>query len=104
MGFIIYKVVKYQRRENEKTQKSLEEYEQWMRKVRATLTEKDYEDYARKNAWKYYANMNENSPLYWKKGPYYSKIVWAAEAARSVEMRKSEELEKQGVEMLQNQE
>ena len=72
----------------------MQEYEQWMRKVRATLTEKDYEDYARKNAWKYYANMNENSPLYWKKEPYYSKIVWAVEAAWSVEMRKSEELEK----------
>ena len=58
-----------------------------MNKVRASMTEKDYEDYARVHCRMYRANMDPNSVLYWKNEPYYSKIKFMAEIKRSCEMK-----------------
>ena len=73
---------------NVKEKKRHEAYLLRMEEVRKTLTEKDYEDYARKNGWRFYANMNPNSAMYWKKEPYYSKIKFMVELNRDCEMER----------------
>ena len=86
IGFGCYKFAKFSHNETLKRQKIIAEYDAWMEEVRATMTEKDYEDYAREKGYLYNVSMNENSPLYWKKEPYYSKIKWGAENRRSGEL------------------
>ena len=66
-----------------------------MQQVRSTLTEQDYYNYARDNRWYYNVSMDENSCLYWKKEPYYTKICQAVEFKRSVEMKEAEKEQKQ---------
>ncbi len=90
LGTGIFFLARSQYKERLRQQKWLDEYNEWMNKVRSSLTEQDYEEYARKNAYRYYANMNPSSCMYWKKEPYYSKIKSAVELQRSIEMHKED--------------
>ncbi len=90
LGIICAWFGRLQYKEKIERDKQRQEYENWMNKVRATMTEKDYENYAKVNCWRFNANMNPNSVLYWKKEPYYQKIKSMAELTRSIEMKKTE--------------
>ena len=94
LGTACVLVGRYQYKEHLKREKERAEYEAWMDEVRKTITEKDYEDYARTDGWRYYANMNPKSVMYWKNEPYFSKIKLMVEIKRSCEMRKEREAAK----------
>ena len=94
LGFVCYKVIQSQIKERKKQEAIHEEYVAWMTKVRSTLTEQDYYNYAKDNWWFYNVSMDEKSCMYWKKEPYYTRICNALELKRSIEMKREEENQK----------
>lgn len=90
IGLCSYFLARFQYKERLKRQKRQSEYTERMNIVRSSLTEQDYEEYARNNAYRFYANMNPCSFMYWKNEPYYSRIKAAAVLQRSIDMREDE--------------
>lgn len=93
IGLLIYGI-KTKFEEDEKIRKSAVEYKEKMHKVRATLTEEDYEKYVKKNWVALRVSIDKNAYNYWRKEPYYKHVRDCCECERSIELAKKEKEER----------
>lgn len=89
-GTIAVKVGSSMVKDAREKEKRIKEYNAHMKKVRDTMTEADYEEYARRSCYRFGANMNKDSIFYWKNEPYFTKIAEAAEMCQSIKMSRLE--------------
>ena len=91
VGLLCTTVAASQIKEHKKNKELKSSKKAEIEQIRSTLSDKDLEECAFNNRYSLHISMDSRHWNYWKKEPYYSRVVQLAEIIRYVNVKKSTE-------------